>query len=274
MAKTHQYTPTKPKDPHVLTAQVLRSERVSPNVVRVTVGGEGLELFTPQGYDQWFRMFLPREGQETMKLPTRTSALWYAQYLATAKDARPWVRNYTVRAFRETAAGRELDIDFIIHGESAGPASDWATKAAPGDEVGILDQGLGFEPARTPDWTLIVTDETGLPAAAGIVAKLPPDARAEVYIEIPHADDAQELGAPAGVSVHWLVREDAHATPGQLALSTVVAAELPEGAPYCYVVGESSLATGLRRHLVNERGVAKTDVSFVGYWREGVAASS
>ncbi|WUV94125.1 siderophore-interacting protein [Streptomyces canus] len=76
---------------------------------------------------------------------------------------------------------------------------------------------------------------------------------------------------PAGVTVHWLPRDDHAAVPGQLALKTVTSSWKlrPDQRIYCWVAGESGLPTGLRRHLVKEQGVPKTDVSFLGYWRHG-----
>jgi NADPH-dependent ferric siderophore reductase len=38
-----------------------------------------------------------------------------------------------------------------------------------------------------------------------------------------------------------------------------------------FAVGEQAVATGARRHLVNERGVPKKNVTFCGYWRRGQA---
>ncbi|MFF9041783.1 SIP domain-containing protein [Streptomyces sp. NPDC014892] len=43
----------------------------------------------------------------------------------------------------------------------------------------------------------------------------------------------------------------------------------PDQRVYCWVAGESGLPTGLRRHLVKEGGVPKSDISFLGYWRHG-----
>jgi NADPH-dependent ferric siderophore reductase len=275
VARTSRFVRTPPVEPHVITAEVLRTERLTESMQRVTLTGEGLANFTPVGYDQWFRMFLAREGQDALGLPTSTSALWYAQYLALPRDRRPWVRNYTVRAWRDGSPGRspELDIDFVIHGDSTGPASGFAVGALPGTTVGLLDQGLGYEPDRTEDWQLLVADESGLPAVAGIVASLPADARAEVYLEVPSDDDRQELGEPAGVSVHWLTRTGAQAKPGELALAEVERMPWPAGSVYAYVVGERALPTGLRHFLVNERGVSKHDITFQGYWRHGHAAT-
>ena len=271
----------RPADAHVLTLDVVGTKRVSPNVVRVTLGGEGMDHFTPMGYDQWFRLFLSRPDQDVLRLPTRSSGLWYVQYLATPRAKRPYVRNYTVRAVR--ADLRELDVDFVVHGDE-GPASRFALTAEPGDRVGLLDQGVGYNPRVEHDWTLVVADETGLPAVAGICESLPDDARGLAVVEIPDAGDVQDFRVPDGVELRWVVRGDDaaagtadaahHALPGRLALDTVLGADLPAGPVYAYAVGESSLATGVRRHLVNDRGVPKANVDFVGYWRHGHAASS
>ncbi|GAA1611267.1 siderophore-interacting protein [Actinoplanes couchii] len=261
----------KPVDPHVLLLEVVTSERVSANMVRVTLGGDGLSRFTPLGFDQWFRLFLPRPGQDSLKLPTRTSGLWYAQYLATAKPKRPYVRNYTVRAYRPDG----LDVDFVVHLDddgNCGPATRFALDAKPGDQVGLLDQGVGYNPRADHDWTLLAADETGLPAVAGICESLPDDARGVAIVEVPSLDDVQEFRKPGGIDLRWVARTGAHAVPGALALETLTAAELPSGPVWAYLVGESALVTGGRRHLVQDRRIPKTNIDFIGYWRHGHAA--
>lgn len=269
-------------DPHVVMAEVVNTKRVTPNMMRVTLGGDELAQLTPAGYDQWFRLFLPRAGQDMLRLPTRTSGLWYAEYLTTPKAQRPWVRNYTVRAARPDL--NEIDVDFVLHaGEDetsadaadhgSGPGAGFAEAAGHGMRVGILDQGVAYNPRHPHDWTLLVADESGLPAVAGICESLPDDASGLAVIEVPTAGDQQEFRAPSGVDVRWVVRSDAdaHAVPGQAALAALHEADLSGFGTevYAFAVGESSLATGARRHLVNERGVPKTHVDFVGYWRHG-----
>ncbi|MEU8659926.1 siderophore-interacting protein [Actinoplanes philippinensis] len=265
------YKIRKPVDPHVLLLEVTGSERISPNIVRVTFGGEGLAKFTPLGFDQWFRLFLPRPGQDTLKLPTRASGLWYAQYLATARPKRPFVRNYTVRAYRPDG----LDVDFVVHVDAAGhsgPASAFALAAKPGDRAGLLDQGVGYNPRADHDWTLLVADETGLPAVAGICESLPGGAAGVAVVEVPSLADRQEFRVPAGVDLRWVAREEPGGVPGQLALATLRAAQLPSGPVWAHLVGESALVTGGRRHLVEERAVPKGNIDFIGYWRHGHAA--
>ena len=269
-------------DPHVVMAEVVNTKRVTPNMMRVTLGGDDLAHLTPAGYDQWFRLFLPRAGQDMLRLPKRTSGLWYAEYLTTPKAQRPWVRNYTVRAARPDL--NEIDVDFVLHaGEHEGsadgadhgwgPGAGFAQAAARGTRVGILDQGVAYNPRHPHDWTLLVADESGLPAVAGICESLPDDARGLAVVEVPTAGDEQEFRAPSGVEVRWVFRPDGdpHAVPGQAALAALYEADLSGfgSEVYAFAVGESSLATGARRHLVNERGVPRTHVDFVGYWRHG-----
>ena len=43
---------------------------------------------------------------------------------------------------------------------------------------------------------------------------------------------------------------------------------------YAWIAGEAKVVTGLRRRLVNDLGVDRGQVAFMGYWREGVAMRS
>lgn len=266
-----------PTDRRFMMAQVARSVRVSPNFVRLTLSGlEGLE---DRGADHWCRLFFSRQGQDVLALPTRTTEIgWYLQYLATPKARRPWVRAYTVRDARPDAG--EVDVDFVVHGDSGGtigPAAQFALDAQPGDPVGFLDQGVAFTPDHPHDWTLLIGDETALPAIAGIARSLPESARGVAIIEIPTSDERQEISAPAGIETVWIPRDEssqAYDKPGELALRALTAATLPDGPVHAHAIGESGLATGARRHLVQERGVPKRHVDFVGYWRHGRAATS
>lgn len=43
---------------------------------------------------------------------------------------------------------------------------------------------------------------------------------------------------------------------------------------YAWIAGESTVVTGLRRHLVRELGMDRSQVAFMGYWRRGVAMKS
>lgn len=269
----------KPETQGLVHLTVLRRRRLSPHWMRVTLGGAEIERFRPMGYDQWFRLFLPLGGDEGLdRLPAKANKMFgYLRYLRIPDGVRPVMRNYTVRAFRPAngEAGAELDVDFVLHGSAedgtAGPASRWAETCEPGESVVVIDEGLAFNPERGTDRVVLVADETGLPAIAGVCASLPSHATGLAVIEVPSAEDALEFEHPAGIRVEWIVR-DHDAKPGTPALQALREATLPDAPFHAYLVGEQALPTEGRRHLVNERGVAKDLVSFCGYWRVGAAS--
>jgi NADPH-dependent ferric siderophore reductase len=273
MARTNMTaTRVKPAVERLLTLHVLRRERISPTFVRVTLGGGDIEAFAPMGFDQWFRLFLPVSEQSLSRLPNKLDTLAYLRYLAIAKTDRPVLRNYTVRDHRaDGPEGPELDVDFVIHGSGAdsGPAAAWAQACTPGDAVAILDEGISYNPpAGLAGHTVLVADETGLPAAAGILASLDRSATGRAIIELPHADDAQPLDAPDGVEVEWVVRRDPHDVPGVAALAAASALPVPAEPFFGWAVGEQALPVAMRRHWV-QAGVPKSAISFCGYWKSG-----
>ncbi|MGU3643330.1 siderophore-interacting protein [Microbacterium sp. C23T] len=269
----------KPETQGLVHLTVLRTERLSPHWLRVTLGGGEIDRFRAMGYDQWFRLFLPLGGDEGLeRLPAKANKMFgYLKYRRIPDGVRPVMRNYTVRAFRPATAtaGAEIDVDFVLHGSAAdgtaGPASRWAESCQAGESVVVIDEGLTFNPDRGTDRVVLVSDETGLPAIAGICAALPSHATGLAIVEVPSAEDALDFPHPAGVTVRWIVR-DHDVKPGTLALQALRDASIPDAAIHAYIVGEQALATEGRRHLVGERGVSKDLVSFCGYWRVGAAS--
>lgn len=284
MAKRSKFV--KPVSRSITTAEVVANKRISPTFIRITIAGKELSAITPMGADHWFRLFIPQTGQSELHLPSAADDQWYPQYLLIAEEVRPLVRNYTIREYRAAGSGvfgetTEIDIDFAYHGD-LGPASAWADTASAGDKVALLDEGCIYNPTADFTWQLLVGDESALPAIVGILETADPELQAEVFIEIPHAQDKQDLRNLSNVNVHWLVRDnaraepgkdDSQAKPGKLALESVRGATLPAGPSYTYVAGEQELTTALRRHLVNDRAFPKSDITFTGYWRHGQAAS-
>ncbi|MFK0248767.1 siderophore-interacting protein [Amycolatopsis azurea] len=249
----------------MITLEVRERVLLSPNFASVTLGGPALKDLVATGADQTVRLFFPREGQRRLRMPTFSNETWMAELMMLPKSVRPWVRNLTLR--RARPADDEIDIEFALHENS--PMCDWARGARPGDPAGIFDMGTSY---RSPDDVgaqLVVADESALPAALAILDDAPESLVAEVFLEVPTAADIRRYDTTEGVRIHWLSRDDPERRPGTLALEAVQRAALPPGRFYTWVAGESRLATSLRRHLVSERGAAKADISFAGYWRHG-----
>jgi NADPH-dependent ferric siderophore reductase len=235
---------------------VTRVRQVSPRTRRLTFGGPELADFTSVAPDQQVKLFFGRNGEARPWLPQPPDGGWYQAYLDVPEERRPWMRAYSVRAHRADEA--EIDIDFLMH-DVDGPATRWATAAAPGDVVGLLGPTLSHLVTPGPyDWQLLAGDQSALPAIAASLAQLREGAKALAYIEVADEHEVQNLSSPADVDIRWVHNG---------LLDAVRAAEFPEGAVYAWLAGEASLVRSLRRHLVGDRGVAKNMIAFAGYWR-------
>lgn len=269
----------KPDSSELIRLDVLRTQRLSAHWLRVTLGGGEIERFRPMGFDQWFRLFLPIGGEAGLaRVPAKANKMFgYLRFLRIPDGERPVMRNYTVRAYRPATAdaGAEIDVDFVLHGSAAdgtaGPASRWAETCTPGEHVLIIDEGLTFNPQRGTERVVLVGDETALPAIASICASLPANASGTVIIEVPSSEDALEFPHPPALTVDWIVRPDSTAH-GALALTALGRILLPDAPFHAYAAGEQALASGVRRHLFEDRGVDKDTISFCGYWKVGAAS--
>ena len=266
-----RYPRLMPTAPRLFTARVVSTERLSPSFQRVRIAGPELAEFDWQGRDHWFRLFLPpadaAPGAE-LRLPKVSGRSWYRSYLLIPGEVRPHCSNYTVAGFRRTDEGGELDIDVVLHfhhDEPGGAVAGWVLRAEPGSPVGLLDQGVMFDPPEDTDSLVLAADETGLPGVRGILASLPADAHGVAILEVPTAADVQELVAPDGVQVRWLHRDGSPEAAGRLALAALETIN-PSPSAYAFVVSESGLATGGRRAL-RRAGLAVARITFSGFWK-------
>lgn len=236
--------------------QVRRSARITPRMVRVTLGGDELAGFGGEGPDRRIKMFFPVPGQDRPALPRATSGgpLW------PAGEPRPSIRTYTVRRF-DAAAG-EMDVDFVLH-EGHGPAAAWARDARPGAWVGVSEPGGRYVPDPEAAFHLVVGDESALPAVATVLEALPVGVPALAYLEV--ADAAEEQPLPRVADVHWVHRGDR--TAGEPLADAVRTAALPAGRGQAWLAGESACVRELRRHLLDDRGLHRRAVYSTGYWR-------
>src|SRR6185295_19801272 len=148
-------------------AAVVAVRSPTPAMRRVTLGGPALRRFFVEEPGEIVTMIWPADGAEVI-LP-RTG--WrFPPGVADAQHAR----NYTVRAWDPRT--KALDIDFVLHGDH-GLASRWAAAVTERDTIGFAGPRKHWTAAAT-DWSLIVADETGLPAAAAILETLPAGHRA------------------------------------------------------------------------------------------------
>ncbi|MEU6173505.1 siderophore-interacting protein [Streptantibioticus parmotrematis] len=243
----------------VFRASVLRTERLTPHMIRVVLGG-GLDGFTAGTYtDHYVKLIFPQDGTT---LPEPFDLRRVREELP--REQWPRTRTYTVRHW-DTDAG-ELTVDFVHHGDE-GIAGPWAANARPGDELLFSGPGGAYAPDPTAAWHLLAGDESALPAIAAAVERLPEDAVAHVFVEVADEREEQKLQAPSGVRITWLHRG---ARPiGEALVGAVRALPFPAGTPQVFVHGEANFVKELRRYLRVERQIERELLSVSGYWRTG-----
>lgn len=232
---------TRRPSPRLMT--VLRAQQLTPHMRRVTLGAADFPADQKGGY---IKLMLRPDGAE----------------------AKPTVRTYTIRDQRMA----EIDVDFALHldeAQSAGPATAWALSARAGDTIEVGGPG----PARRlPDGFgsyLIAGDMTALPAIAANLEALPSDATGFVALEIQDEKDRQDLAAPAGVHIEWLVNPRPGAVPDLLA-DTLRAHPWPQGSAYAWAACEFSSMKRLRAYLRGERHLGPDQLYLSSYWKSGL----
>jgi NADPH-dependent ferric siderophore reductase len=234
---------------------------VTPKVRRITFGGGDLATFSPIAPDQFLYVLLPPPGRSEL---TIDQSFTWSGYEHMPEPERPVGAYYTVRAWRPDVA--ELDMDFVLH-TPAGPACEWAARAAVGDPVALWGPRSSFAPPPATDWYLLLADDTGLPALAGILGALPDGTRARAFVEVADAEEIQPLPIGPAIDVAWFTRDGADPGTTTTLLDAVRAMPWPGGTPYVWGGAESRTLTQIRKYLRHEVGLARDQVSLVGYWR-------
>jgi NADPH-dependent ferric siderophore reductase len=242
-------------------AQVVRTSRLTPHMIRVVLGGEGLAGFPAGAFTDHYVKLLFAPPGATYAVPYDVEQI--REQLP--RELWPVTRTYTVRAW-DAAAG-ELTVDFVYHGDE-GLAGPWAAAAQPGDLIQLMGPGGAYAPHPEADWHLLAGDESALPAIAATLERLPAGTRALVVLEVEGPEEEQADLVPAeGVEMVWVHRGDA--APGEALVAAVRGTRLPDGTGHVFVHGEAAAVRELRRHLRAERGLDPEFTSISGYWRRG-----
>ena len=244
---------------------VLRSERLTPHLIRITLGGPELEGFTSPGFDDHVKLFFPDAATGRLALPSATP-----EGMVWPEGEKPVMRDYTPH-HHDPAAGT-LQIDFALH--DAGPATAWAERARPGDALSVGGPRGSFIVPMAFDWHLLIGDDTALPAIARRLQELPAGAKAVVLAEVDGAEDEIALPGAAQARIVWVHRGR---TPARAAEPPLLAAlretPLPTGGFHAWIGCESAAAKALRAHLVNDCRANPKWIRASGYWRRGAAGT-
>jgi NADPH-dependent ferric siderophore reductase len=194
-------------------------------------------------------VFDPREVRETTE-----RHLWPAR------------RRYTVR--RWDSASQELWIDFVVHGEE-GVAGRWAGSAGPGDVMVFEGPAGGYRPDPEADWHLSVGDESALPAIAASLEALPEGALAVARLVCDGPEHEIDLPSPGVLDLVWVHRTGGPGDPDLLP-SAVRDLSFPAGRVDAFVHGEADEIRAIRKNLLRDRGLLRSDMSCSPYWRHAM----
>lgn len=236
---------------------VLASSQLTPHMQRIVLTGDALATFPEASESGYIKFLFTRQGD----------AITRESQVATLLPDKPVMRTYTVRAF--DAVRRLLTVDFALHSDSHGPASQWAEKACIGDEVVIVGPGPVKLVDNAADWVLIAGDMTALPAISCNLEQLPADAKGYAVIEITAPEDKQSIAIPEGVEVKWVI-SDSHSDQ-EAFLNTVFDLDWMDGEPYVWCACEFETMKRLRKHFKLTRPVSKQSLYISSYWKRGIS---
>lgn len=221
---------------------VLASDRMTPNMLRLRLGGPELEGFVSPSPSDHVKLFVPDgAGGQAM-------------------------RDYTPRRF-DGAAGW-LEIDFALH--DAGPATLWALQARIGD-VAEIGGPRGSQVIGGPiaEW-LLIGDETALPSIARRIEEMAPGTPVTSILAIPQDADRQMIVTAADHRPIWVSRPD----PSDPAPVLAAFADVPlHPAQFVWIAAEAGVARVLRDAAL-ARGVPADWLRAAGYWLAGTADAS
>lgn len=260
--------------------EVIARRSLTPNLVEVVIGGDGLRDFAPAVGDQFFWAMAARDGGTPID-DGFTMADWLG---ATDTAARPFGGYYTVRRWDPTT--HRITLWSVIHGghdhgghdhgddsnpEGATPATGmgtWFARCTPGERIAIWGPRAGAPTPLRDDAHdhLFVTDESGFAAVCVLVEALPDGEYAHVVAET--IDESHRIPFPgAATTVCWCHRAASEPGVGNHLLDAVRSLTGGMRLASAFGAAESRQVTAIRRYLRDEMGLGQESVSMTGYWR-------
>lgn len=239
--------------------EVLSKTRLSPRLLRLTLGGEGYAALNRNEHADAYVKLLITDPASGLQPPYDMDAL-----REQSPKLMPARRTYTVRRWDDE--NQRLELDVVLHGdgEDNGVAARWADEAQPGELIAMSGAGGGYTPQPETRRHLIIGDHAAVPAIAAALEMMDPGAVGTVLIQLGSEEDRLTLEHPAGVELSWLIGER------ELLVDAVAALELSdhEGLQvFCHV--ERGITKQLRRVLVKEAGIPREQISISAYWALG-----
>ncbi|MDE1994959.1 MAG: siderophore-interacting protein [Rhizobiaceae bacterium] len=213
--------------------------KLTPGMLRIHFTSDDLGDFVSAAPDDHIKVFVPGDNDTIER------------------------RDYTPRRF--DTAERTLAIDFAVH--DAGPITQWATAARPGDTLDIGGPRGSAVISGVERW-LLIGDETALPAIGRRIEESTSGMQITSITAVTSAEDEQSFDTKADLTCLWAHRPLSEATDASALLALVKSVDLPTGT-FVWVAAEASVTRAIRAYLVEERGYPLSWIKASGYWVKG-----
>lgn len=230
--------------------EVVSTSRLTPQLVRVVLGGEGLADYVPgDATDQYVNCLFEDESARDV-----------------GREQRPFPRRITVRQWDD--ARRELTLDIAVHGD-VGYAGRWALHAQTGDRLEMRGPAGTYTPHADAAAYLLVGDESALPAIAVSAEAVAAGRRVVAIVEVEDAAGELELTSPGELEVQWVHRSGHGGEVDSLLADAVAALPAFDGVVSAFIHGEAVATRAVRRQLLASGVVDLEHLSCSPYWRRG-----
>ncbi|MGF1694283.1 siderophore-interacting protein [Vibrio lamellibrachiae] len=239
------------KKPYPTELTVIHSEKISPNMRRITLHDNALAHLPDDCEGSYIKLLFNSEGHTDLS--------------SISDGERPIMRTYTIR--RYSPALRTIEVDFVTHitqDLQCGFAARWAMNATVGQTINVVGPGNIQDMNIDVDWFFMVADMTALPALSAKIKKLPRDAKGYAVIKITEKGDIQPLNAPDNFQVVWITGEESLA-------SNVKALPWLEGTASVWTACEFDSMRELRQYFRNEKEVERENIYISSYWKQGIS---
>ncbi|WP_027668337.1 MULTISPECIES: siderophore-interacting protein [Rhizobium] len=214
---------------------------ITPGMRRITLSGDVLGDFISLAPDDHIKIFVP------------------------AADGGEERRDYTPRRYDN--AERKLTIDFALH--EAGPVTQWAINAQPGDRLEIGGPRGSAVVSETVKRWLLIGDETALPAIGRRIEESSAGTVVTTIAAVTAPLEEQTFETSAELHLHWVHRPLSQATDATALLKLLSTVDIkPE--TFIWIAAEASVTRDIRAHLL-ERGCPLGWIKASGYWVFGKA---
>ena len=115
----------------------------------------------------------------------------------------------------------------------------------------------------------MIGDACTLPAISAIIESLPIGLQATVYLAVDDDSDRQLVPQRDGVEVRWVGSGSPVGAESALERATRTYVP-PPGRTQVWLGAEASVMRELRRFVLGELGVARTDLHSAAYWKSGL----